>query len=234
MLEIRRKVFKEIWFSNEIKHNVFFPPIIYKQYSGKKIKKLGWSAKNYYTSLINLKETIEEIYEKFYKNTKYEIRRAEKENITCSIETDLELFRKYFNEEVVNLKISKITKERIDSFRENLIITKAEYCGKGLIYHGYLKAGNRIRLLYSVRLENCNFPNKIFGFANRKLHFEDIKLFKKMGFEIYDFGGISKDEDSKLKNINKFKEEFGGKEVKEINYSNIGMRILEIIRKIRR
>lgn len=123
--------------------------------------------------------------------------------------------------------------ERVNRFKENLIITKSIYKDKEVIYHGYLKNNDRVRLLYSVRNIDKSVENKIYGFSNRYLHFKDIEFFKNQNIKYYDFGGISKIEgDIKLENINKFKMSFGSYEEYQNSYFNLTMKILYLIRKI--
>lgn len=232
MLLIERKFFKEIWFSEgKLKLNLFFP-IIYKQYLGKQEPGFYFFKEEFSTLILNLEDDLDKIQNGFSKETKYEIRRAEKEKISFQIENDKEKFLENYNRAANILNITKLTFERVNSFGENLIITKAVYNEKNIIYHGYLKFKNRVRLLYSVRNLDKNIENKIYGFANRYLHFKDIEFFKNQNIKYYDFGGVSKSKDLKLQNIDKFKMSFGGYEEYQNSYFNLTMKILYLVRKI--
>ena len=232
MLIIKRKFFKEIWFSEKIiKLNLVFP-VVYRQYLGTEDPKFFFKEK-FCTLILNLGSDLESIKNNFSKETKYEIRRAEKENITFQIEKNKEKFIENYNRTADILDIEKLTIERLNSFKENLVITKSLYKDKEIIYHGYLKNNDRVRLLYSIRILDKNIENKIYGFANRYLHFKDIEFFKNQNIKYYDFGGIAKEKlDVKLENINKFKMSFGGYEEYQNNYFNLTMKILYLVRKI--
>ena len=165
----------------------------------------------------------------FSKKNKYEIRRAERENIQVGIENDIELFRQEYNRSAKELNITLLSAEHLNAIKNNLYITKGYVSEKIIIYHAYLVDEKRARLLYSARVEHDEISNSFYGFTNRKLHYEDMVLFKKLGFEIYDFGGISKKKNKKLENINDFKESFSGEEVQENNYYNISMWLLLLL-----
>ena len=55
--------------------------------------------------------------------------------------------------------------------------------------------------------------------ANRLLHFEEMKFFKKCGKKIYDWGGAGRAED--VAKITEFKESFGGKPVTYYNFEQV-------------
>ena len=62
----------------------------------------------------------------------------------------------------------------------------------------------------------------------------DMKKFKNIGFEVYDWGGIAYGTENKsLQGINKFKESFGGQIIEQFNfYSPLYYIILKILKKI--
>lgn len=226
MLIVKRKFFKEIWFSTKKNFNIY--PTIYKQFLGRENIKFD---EEFITLLIDLSKDNEEIFEKYDKDTKYEIRRAKKEGIIFEEFKDKDYFLKTYNKMSKNLKINKITKNRLDSFGENLIITRALFNNYDIIYHVYIFDEERVRLLYSVRNITDEVQSKIYGFANRFLHDEDIKFFKSMNKKIYDFGGIGNGKSQKTDNIDKFKYSFGGEVSTEKNSTNFLMRVLFVIRK---
>ena len=69
----------------------------------------------------------------------------------------------------------------------------------------------------SVRFDE-SIDRKSVGFSNRYLHYAELIEYKKMGYEIYDFGGINEDESNKEQyNITLFKKGFGGEVKDEIH-----------------
>lgn len=232
MLKIKRKFFQEIWFNEG--GTFYLYPAIYKQSLINQKESLFLIKEEFSTLLIDLKQDLDSIHQEFHKGTKYKIRRAIKANINFKLEEDKIKFMNLYNGVSDNLNITKISLERLESFGEKIVITKAIYQGKEVIFHAYLLDKERVRLLYSVRNLKENLDNQIYGFANRFLHYEDISFFKAKDISIYDFGGISGDKEGKKYRVDKFKLSFGGNKVKENNYINLTMKVLLILRKILR
>ena len=164
----------------------------------------------------------EEIYGSFRKNTRYEIRRADKEGLTyfsCrgSEITDelIDDFEKVFIGMYESKGIKKgINRELIRSCiaRDCFMITGCRNDSETLVYHTYLFDELNARLYQSCSLfrEDSEEDAKVVGFANRGLHWYDLRYFRDKGLERYDWGGISSME--KPNGIDKFKMGFGGKQ----------------------
>ena len=102
-----------------------------------------------------------------------------------------------------------------------LYLTCASNEEEVLVWHSYLGDGKITRLLQSCssyREADGQYRNLV-GRANRLLHWEDEKTFKGMGYETYDWGGISNREE--IRNITAFKKSFGGEQVDLYNYKKI-------------
>jgi hypothetical protein len=86
--------------------------------------------------------------------------------------------------------------------------------GEALVWHSYVWAGPRVRLLQSASLFRSfqsSAERNAIGRANRFLHYKDMLAFKAAGARLYDFGGwYPGGTDAELIRINRFKEEFGG------------------------
>lgn len=80
-----------------------------------------------------------------------------------------------------------------------------------------------------------DFTSSDFGRAHSALHWEDIRTFKTMGIEQYDFcGWYSGKEDKELLNNNKLKEQFTTNVVKEYSgviYKSIFIKLFKAIKK---
>lgn len=185
-------------------------------------------SKETFTLKTDLKESKEEIFNRIEKNTKYEIRRAEKEGATtvCHFANDImdnfdiiELFDKEYLRmyRIKGIKTSSV-KDRIKKLAKNgsIIVTEGKVGNCTCAYHVYIISNKTVRLTYFVSIfreeskqcESANIDKNMVGRINRWLHYKDMIEFKNNGFEIYDWGGY--DIDEKLEGINKFKKCFGG------------------------
>lgn len=210
------------------------------------------------TLVSNLEKSDEEIQSQFRKNTRYEIRRAKKEN--C--------FHRFYLckgnnkgtevEEEIDGLLHRIDEEHAKLFLKKGIRTKDEYtfmysaAKKGMLavsvgflqngdegaYHVYIVGNGMARLLHSIsvfRETNDNEERNAIGRLNRFLHYMDMVELKQLGFNTYDWGGYSEKEEHKT--ISDFKMSFGGekKRLYTVYYSTsvIG-KILSIIVKERR
>lgn len=163
------------------------------------------------------------------KQVRYEIRRAEKENITFEIwdsnerkiNSVLEEFHSVYN------NFCKVAGyyDIINDFNEKRIVSYAEYkCvtitiakfENGAVYHLYVHDENVALLMYSASdFRNENVDSNLAGRANKLLHYKDMLTFKNRGIGIYDWGNVSSFEEPN--GIDNFKLGFGGK--KKIVYN---------------
>ncbi len=93
-----------------------------------------------------------------------------------------------------------------------------------VVYHTHIYDNNVARLLHSASLfrlmdEDADNARNVIGMANRYLHFEEIKYFKQLGLNRYDWGGAGKTED--VKHITEFKESFGGTPYIYYNFEDV-------------
>jgi len=223
MILVKRTKFKILnyyqkWFYENIQLFDIFRIVSYKQMD-KKINFPLFKRETFYTLLINLHSDIDKILEDFSKETRYEIRRAERDGIKVKKNISEIEFINFYNKFAENKNIYSTTMDKIKSFKENKLITGAYFKKELCVAHFYICDGNISRLLYSATTVNSKVSKSEIGRANRFLHYEDIKYFKELGYRFYDLGGIAKDtQDDKLQGINKFKEGFGGELVRQYNY----------------
>lgn len=200
-----------------------------RQYSGEIPK--NWKEKKFVTLITDLTKSEEEIFSQIAKNTKYEIRRAEKEGVKTGF-SSAEEFRIFFNNFAAVKGLKKLSKLNTAAYAPFLTATKAELNSKTLAMHAYLvdKENSRARLLYSATV-NRNLQNSdlnCIGRANRFLHWQDILYFKNIGLKKYDWGGIADNPDNpETKGIDAFKEAFGGIPITENTYESPNMRLIK-------
>ena len=165
------------------------------------------------TTMINLLQSEQQLFDSINTTFKYHIRKAEQNNFHYSTITnpsikDCRNLIHSFNEFAKTKKIIPINKRRIFALQrsKNILITNLTAAGMEIVTHVYLFNANRIFLLYTFH--NLSFlDNKLRGYANKYLHWQDILLAKKMKFAIYDFGGIDA---VSVPGITQFKLSFGG------------------------
>ena len=86
-----------------------------------------------------------------------------------------------------------------------------------LVFHSYIVGEKQVRLLHSVSdFRSDEKDANLIARANKRLHWEDICLFKNEGKEVYDWGGISSLENPN--GIDAFKCKFGGS---PLSYYNV-------------
>jgi lipid II:glycine glycyltransferase (peptidoglycan interpeptide bridge formation enzyme) len=195
--------------------------------------------KPFFTKVISLIKSPEEILLGFDKNTRYEILRSEKEKIIEILpEGSLSHFSQIQNE--INKLKQNNTKINLSAYRDNICFTTCLFNGNPIIVHSYLMDKNlkRTRLLHSLSLSESIADKSVramYGRANRQLHYMDIVYYKEKGYLVYDLGGYAYNSlDNKLQGINKFKDGFGGELIEESNYESLLIfSIKKIIRSIK-
>ena len=189
------------------------------------------NSKVFNTLHIKLDRSESEIFDSFEKKNRQECRRAEKENVICSIsfnpkDDEIKEFCTFQNDFAKEKGLNPCSYEKLLRFKEIgvLVISKAKvnFSDKICSYHVHLANTNRARTLFAVsnyhEHDDSNSRNMV-GRANRYLFWNDIKEFKYRGIPLFDFGGIAlKDDDQSLKNIDRFKKSFGGDVVSEYTF----------------
>jgi hypothetical protein len=157
------------------------------------------------------------------KDTRSKIRRAaERDPLHVSGEAapadaDVDEFAAFYDRFAAAHSVAPAFRPRLQALarRGNLVLTAAAGDdGEVLVRHAYVAVRGRGFMLYSgsvlAESEDSGARNLI-GRANRYLHWHDIRLFKDLGFDIYDFGGLDVEERSpKTAGIARFKRGFGG------------------------
>lgn len=220
--------FYTVWFAKEpFKKNGI---IAYRQYLGAKPK----GASECHTLLTDLTETEEEIKQHFSKSCKYKVNRAAREDVSIKILKDSEItdeiidafcefFAVFWESKGSSLQDREKLNEELKAYRAAGALSIGWACvnGEKAVFHTHVKDEDIARLLHSASLyrlqgdEEGNTKNLI-GMANRLLHFEEMKYFKKDGLKTYDWGGAGRGED--VIHITEFKESFGGVSVTHCNF----------------
>ncbi|MCH5275867.1 MAG: hypothetical protein J1E65_08500 [Lachnospiraceae bacterium] len=169
----------------------------------------------------NLNESEEELLSHINKNVRYEIRRNCKEELEYRVFASAELQQKPeviaqfadMYELMYREKGQKVVFNGVqfkEYLKQNAIILTGIYQeGLPLVFHSYIVGEKQVRLLHSVSdFRSKDADANLVARANKRLHWEDMILFKKHGKEIYDWGGVSDLENPN--GIDAFKFKFGG------------------------
>ncbi|MGD0869161.1 MAG: hypothetical protein ABSB88_06405 [Bryobacteraceae bacterium] len=188
----------------------------------------GCDSSDFHTLCLDLACDADTILSKMHKETRYEIRRAGKDNFACEYHSHPEaaLAEEFFGfyDRFADIKnVPRVNRTRISAFQRHDVLDLSRVRGadgRVLVWHAYLRMRNCARLIHSAshfRLAD-KFEATMIGRANRHLHWMDMLHCKETGLGVYDFGGwyAGQTDVEKLK-INHFKESFGGERVHQYN-----------------
>jgi len=185
---------------------------------------LGFRRRPKFTILIDIALPEEAILAAFSETTRYEVKRAMRENLLMALETDIERFCSFHNAAADSKGQGHLDPTGLMLYWGDMYVTKVIAGTDTLAMHSYLfDAQVGTAALYHsaspFRVEPESAKRNFIGRANRWLHFQDMLFFKGLGAVTYDFGGYAKDTDNaELRRINEFKGGFGGSVVEESNY----------------
>lgn len=162
-----------------------------------------WENGEHTTLVTNLERNEEEIFSRFTKNLRYEIRRAEREGVKYvwlgpeMEERDVTEALNFYNEFVESKRfvVSTLTKSWVQPFIDigALFISEAYIDDRLTAVHIYIADGKHAMLQFSGNLFRESLDNgekQAVGRANKYLHWRDILEFKERGYVKYDWGGV--------------------------------------------
>ena len=182
------------------------------------------------TLVTDLNKSEDELFSLIGKTCRYEIRRAEKEDIVVTMygsDIPNEILVQFEN--TYNNMFS--SKGMTNKFNHSLFTEGCKNkqvfvsCSTSIekscsVFHAYLCDGKNTVLMYSASpiwdKRDKQTVNKI-GRMNKHLHWKDILEFKRLGYKCYEWGGLKSF--SKPNGIDLFKMEFGGNHKQYFNYT---------------
>lgn len=182
-----------------------------------------------FTKVIDLTQSEEQITAGYNKSTRYEVRRAERENLEFAVGAEQDEFCRFYNEFAVSKGFDQMNGQELDRYWPHVQILKSCHQGEPLVMHAYLmdEEAGRGLMLHSAshfRNQDDNQAKRLVGRANRHLHHQAILWMRERGIRTYDFGGYAKDtQDKQLQAINRFKDNFGGQLIEESNYLSLAL-----------
>jgi lipid II:glycine glycyltransferase (peptidoglycan interpeptide bridge formation enzyme) len=219
---------------------VYFSPIIstqlrefadYDLISFKQAKEAIGAGHAFRTLHLDLLSSKDRLLSNMSKTTRYEIHRAqERDNLDTIVITnpssqDILDFSEFYDIFAARKPLHTNRLERLLALDESGGLVLSKVMDKNQVplgWHAYIVDGERAGLLYSAsHMHNYTSSSQraLLGRANRYLHWVDIKTFKDVGLEIFDFGGLTGARgEGGARGIDEFKRGFGGFEVVEYNY----------------
>jgi hypothetical protein len=188
----------------------------------------GVRSKDFYTIHIDLTRDAQVLFADLSKTCRYKVRRADREELKQEAHMSahgelVDDFIAFFDRFASGKGLPPAPAERLHTLAQAglLDLSTVSRDDDALVWHAYLRAGNRARLLHSAstfREYNDTATRNMIGRANRYLHWHDLVRYKDAGIPLFDFGGwYHGHDDEGLLRINAFKEEFGGHVVPEFH-----------------
>lgn len=191
----------------------------------------GFKKRVGFTSVIDLNQSIDEIWNKMRKNyIRKQIKRGERNGVVVQLDNKIDCFKKIY---IQFRKDKKLPKENIKVFSDNAIIFNGYFQDKPIATGAFIGDGKYMRalVLASVRLTGVDGRMRdIIGQANRMLVWQAIKWAKESHYRLFDLGGVNPNSSSsKDRNLLTFKEAFGGERINCYYYTKIYSKILKKI-----
>jgi hypothetical protein len=215
----------EVWFDHE-------PPDAAKRadwvlYHLRSSPVPGAQSRSFYTLLIDLTQTQQQLRAQLNEDTAYKIRRArDRDKIICECYDSrdpsvLDRFEQMYDTFAALKDLPSLNRARLESLAAAgaLDISAAkDPRGNILVYHANYRDNCRATQLELPSLYRSlpdSAARNFSGRANRYLTWSDILRFKEQGLKCFDFGGWHLGSDPDMLSINDFKRGFGGKVVRE-------------------
>lgn len=210
----------EVWFDDEPGDAGGVDWILYQQRSQ---PVPGAKTSFYYTYVIDLTQSREQLQANLNKDTAYKIRRArERDKIFCEgcdsrDAVALDRFEEMYNAFAEAKGRAPLNRKRIDSMAAAgvLDLTMArDPQGNVLVYHANYRDSRRatsLELPSLYRKQADNATRSLISRANRCLTWNNFLRYQEQGLKVFDFGGwYPGNADQERLDINRFKEGFGG------------------------
>jgi lipid II:glycine glycyltransferase (peptidoglycan interpeptide bridge formation enzyme) len=207
----------------------------------KKIVFPNFSCSEYTTSVIDLSQNIDAIWQKMKKKScRYAINKSERDGVIIVKNQNFKDFYDIYSDALKHHDREKI-RQKFQTIEQYGTLFTAHYDGEILGGHIYLEDNNVILYWLSANTR-AKTPElrSIIGNASHALHWEAIKYAKLKGIVEFDMGGLfaGTAETKKEESIDSFKESFGGE--RQLRYSyhrdyshifKLGKRIYRIFNK---
>lgn len=220
----RGAVYAEVWYDEEPPHDSGADIVLHFQREAPIAKA---RTAPFLSLVTDLSVAEDAIVDRFGKDCRYKVRRADtKDGLRMELilepESRLAEFSGFYDAFARQKALQPCDRQWLLAACKagQLALTAASRSGEALVWHAYVLAGKTARLQYSASCfrNRDNDYRALVGRANRWLHWQEMLRFKEIELERYDWGGLFEDESlPEHAGINKFKREFGGRQVRSYN-----------------
>jgi hypothetical protein len=186
------------------------------------------NAQDFHSSIVSLAPELSALEAQVKKGTLAEVRRAAAKDgvLTRVFDTpgaaDIRMVVAFYDAFARSRHLGPANEKKMRALANNgALVMSVSYAetrpAAWLSAHVYIVDGIRSRLLYSASCDPVSVDGnrQLVGRANKLLHWQMIQYFRRAGYRLYDFGGISMRE--QLRTIDEFKQSFGGAATVEFN-----------------
>jgi hypothetical protein len=215
----------EVWFDNEPTATAKAADCILYHLRSRPVP--GAQSRSFYTLLVDLSQTQEQLRAQLNDDTAYKIRRArDRDKIICescdprspAVMTGFEQMYNAFAAIKGLPPLNRLRLERMAAAGALDITAAKDPQGKILVYHANYRDERRVTQLEMPSLYRTlpqSAARNFCGRANRYLTWSNILRYKQEGLKSFDFGGWHLGSDPDMLSINDFKRGFGGQVVRE-------------------
>ncbi len=194
----------------------------------------GFKRKQGITSIINVSEPLDVLWEKMRKKfIREQIERGKRRGITAGPNNDFATFERMYADFTHRLAFDSLPREAL----RNGILFLAYYEGEAIAGGVFITDGTHMRALAlaSKRVdEQSGRMRDIFGEANRLVIWEAIQYAKQHNYKMFDLGGIAPEsKNAHWARVAVFKEAFGGERQSQYYYTKVYSPILKMWMKFR-
>ena len=226
MITIEGRLLKygEVWFDEEVPVE---PRVDVINYRLRPAPLDGAQCSPFLSLVSDLGRDESELIGAFGSNNRYKINRAEsKDDLTVELMPDpreaLDEFCAFFDAFAEQKRIVRSYRRGLEAACDagKLVLGAASRAGVRIVWHAHIVSSHTAALLHSASHFRTKDNNEraLVGRANRWLHWREMRWFKQMGTERYDWGGLFADENvPEHASVNRFKREFGGVPVQWYN-----------------
>jgi hypothetical protein len=217
LLQGRGAIYGELWFDEEPPRGAAVDVFVYRQ---REVPVAHARATPGLSLLTDLSVAEDAILERFGKDCRYKIRRAEsKDGLRLEFIAEpagrLQEFCEFFDAFARQKSHAPCDREWLAAAcaARQLALAAVMRDGEALVWHAYLLSGRTAWLQYtgSRYRDRDNDYRALVGRANRWLHWQAMLRFRELGLQRYDWGGMFEDESvAERAGINNFKRDFGG------------------------